>query len=57
MFIYDINHGKDLDYSVFRTFNTGSYYGDICATRQYLGGAECSEYGKKVFGSAVDTRL
>jgi hypothetical protein len=33
MFIYDINHGKDLDYSVFRTFNTGSYYGDICATR------------------------
>jgi len=33
MFIYDINHGKDLDYSIFRTFNTGSYYGDICATR------------------------
>lgn len=33
MFIYDINHGKPLEYNVFRTFNTGSYYGDICATR------------------------
>lgn len=55
--IYDPSLTTPLKETAIGSFNTGSYYNDLKATKQFYKGAEEKAVGEKIFGEAAATAL